>query len=286
MANMFLGFDNQVSGATLTEGSWNSDLPRANLQHEDPTTMARTSNAAAASTKLRFALASPMHLAMVALINTNASVDASYRLQLYSDSGFTTSIYDSGTVDVYPMGTIPYGDIPWGAPNWWTGRPLPAELDRFQRNIRHELSDWQYAQYGQLEIFDTANADGYFEAGRLFIGQGFRPERNASYGAGLQINPRSTILRTLSGGTYALARQPDFSIPVAFEMLTPSEGMRALDIQAAVDLHGECYFEWDTEDPAYWFRKSVFGRLAKLDLLRFPMVLRSALSFQVEGNLW
>lgn len=285
MSSLLLGYDNQVDGATLTGGSWNSSTyARSMLQDYRLSRPARTLDALATSTKVRFALAAPAYVGLVGLMATNATVEATYRLKLFSDSGFTTSVYDSGTVDLYPMGTIPFGDIPWGAPNWWTGRPLAAEIARFQRNIVHPLSVAQYAQYGELAVTDTSNPDSYLQAGRLFVGQAFRPTYGLQAGkAAISLSPRTTIQRARDGTPYFQEERADLSVAFSLDALTDSEAMRALDLQALADLHGEVYVAWDTSRPAYAFRRQVFGRLARLNPIEHPsFALRSA-AFQVEG---
>jgi hypothetical protein len=287
MSNFAVIFDNQADTSILTLGSWAAAYPQSNLKDYRLGKKARTTDAASANTKLRFALASPCYVGAVALLATNLSVDATYQLLLYSDSGFTTQVYDSGVVTLYPAGTIPYGAIPWGAPNWWTAKPLPAEITRFQRNLAHVLSNAMYAQYGELRIFDTANSAGYIEAGRLMVGQSFIPARNVTRDSvALQLTSRTTRVDARDGTPYFDTLKPSFSMPFAFNWLTEDEGLRALDLQVIADTHGEVIVIWDHEEEAYAFRRQVFGRLARLDPVRHPHVATYAVAFQVEGVLY
>ncbi|HEY0915656.1 MAG TPA: hypothetical protein VGE22_12365 [Solimonas sp.] len=287
MSNFLIAYDNQADGATLTAGSYSASLPRDNLKDYRITKKARTTNATAGSTKVRFALTAPCEIGCVALIAGNASVDATYRLQLFSDSGFTTQTYDSGTVDAYPAGSMPNTEIHPDAPNYGTGKPTAAEIARFQRNIVHVLSSAQYAQYGELQITDTTNAAGYLEFGRLFIGRVFEPQNNAAYGdVSLRLTSRSGKARARDGTPYFQQERPDFSVPFSLKWLTEAEAMRLVDMQALVDVHGEVLFLWDHEEPAYAFRRQVFGRLRELDPIEHPLYATYAASFQIEGTLW
>lgn len=285
--NFCIAWDNQVDTATLSLGSWNAgSYGLNNLKDYRLSKKARTTNAAEASTKLRFALADKINIGAVILAGTNCSVEASSQLLIYSDSGFTSLVYDSGVVAAYPDGTIPYGQIPFGAPNWWTGKPLPAEIARFQRNICHVLSNHAYEAYGELRIFDSGNAAGYIEAGRLFVGQAWQPEVNAEYGSvQLRLTPRTRITRARDGTPYWDAERPDFSIPFSLHSLDKDEAMRSLDIQALVDLHGEVWVSWDPDDVEYAFRRQAFGRLAALDPVEHPRWALYKTGFQVEGVL-
>jgi len=286
VGNFLLCYGNKADGATLTGGGWSGTYVRDNLKDYRVAKKARTSDATAANTKLRFALATAAHIGAVGLIAVNATVDATYRLKLFSDSGFTTTVYDSGDVTLYPAGTIPQGQIPWGAPNWWTAQPLPEEIARFQRNLVHVLSDAMYGQYGEIQITDTGNPAGYLEAGRLVVAQAWQPEFNPRYGdAALQLTSRSDVERAADGTPYYTARRADFCIPFALNFLSEDEGMRMLDMQALVDRHGEVMVMWDPENVAHAFRRQVFGRLKALDPVEHPNFATYATAFQVEGTL-
>jgi hypothetical protein len=285
LSNFKLAYGNQADDATLTAGSWNATLARDNLKSYILGKKARSTDATAASTKVRFALAEPAHIGVLGLMATNASVDATYRFQLFSDAGFTASIYDSGTTDVYPLGTIPFGQIPFGAANWWTGRPLAAEVARFQRNVVHVLTNATYAQYGELQITDTTNPDGYFEAGRLFVGSVMQPAMHPEAGKiSLRLTSRTESTRARDGTPYFNEFRPDVCLPFSWDWMDLDEGMRALDIQAIADTHGEVWAAWDTDDVRYLFRRQVFGRLKQLDTLERPAFAQFAMNFEVEGT--
>lgn len=284
MANVFIGFDNQADTAVLTQGSWSTGSPRDNLKDYRVKKVARTTNALAASTTFRFALASPLHIAVLALANTNASPDATFRWRLFTDNTFTTVAYDSGTLPVYPQGSAGWS-MPWGAANWWTSRPTLGEIARYQRNIIHVLAPWQFGQYGDFQLTDTGNPDGYFQAGRLFVGQGFQPRRNASYGAALALKSRTTSSRAEDGTPSFNVKRPDLSMAFGFDWLAEYEAQKLLDLQAIADLHGEVLMLWDHSDPAFQYRKSLLGRLAQLDPISHPQYATWRAAFQVEGAL-
>ena len=52
MADLFVAYDNFFDSATLAGGSWEGTLPLANLQKQQPSTVARTTNDAEASSIL------------------------------------------------------------------------------------------------------------------------------------------------------------------------------------------------------------------------------------------
>lgn len=284
MANFLLAYGNQADDATLTAGSWNASYPLDNLKDYRVAKKARTADALAASTKLRFALASSAYIGAVSLIATNASTAATYQVKLFSDSGFTTTVYDSGSVTLYPAGTIPESQIPAGAPNSGTAKPTAEEIARFQRNINHILSTAMYAQYGEIAITDTTNSAGYIEAGRLFVGSVFRPAENPDHGkASIRVTPRTEIVRARDGTPYFNVQKADLCVPFALDWLTKDEAMKVLDIMVQQDLHGECLVIWDDDDDEYAFRRQVFGHLKQLDPIEHPQYSIYSTAFQVEG---
>jgi len=286
VANFILAYANQIDDAVLSAGAWNAGFPRSELQQYSVKRQARTVDAAAASTVLRFALAAPAYIGALGFVATNASQDATYRYRLFSDAGFAAAIADSGTRALYPSGTIPFGQIPFGGPNWWTGQPTEAELARFQRNAIHVLANRIYAQYGELQITDTGNAAGYFRAGRVFVGSVFQSQWNPAYGkVSLRLQPRTEIARARDGTPYFNRWPADLCLPFALDWLSNDEAMKLLDVQAIADLHGEVFVAWDHEDPQYAFRRQVFGRLKQLDPIEHPLFATYATAFQVEGQI-
>ena len=285
MSSAAIAYGNLADTCTLSGGSWNSTYPLNNLKTRLISVVARSTNALAASTTFTAALLASSPIGALSLEGTNASVNAQVRWRTYSDAGLTALIYDSGLLDIYPDGTMAFGSVHYGAANWWTARPLPADLARFQRGMRHIATTKAAAQYIKCEIVDTANPDGYFQAGRLFVGDVFQPGAGLNYGAAMQLKPLSQVTRSLSGAKQFIKRRPMFTMPVVFGQLTEAEAMRVLDLQAQVDVTGEVILVWDPADKAFRFRKSLYGELAQLDPLQYPTATSRSMAFQIEGVL-
>jgi hypothetical protein len=286
MAKFTLGFDNRADLAFLSRGSWQDAYPLERLNDYRVPIKARTTDLLPASTQVAFELSEPCHVGIVGLMGTNASEKAAYRVTLYTSFDFATVIYDSGVRQLHPLGTLPYGTIAWGAPNWWTALPTSDEVSRFQNNVPHVLTSPMWAQYGIVEIFDSTNPQGYFEAGRLFVGSIFQPQVNPQGGkTSVHLNSRSSVTRAKDGTPYKQIERPDLSMPFALDWLTRDEAMKILDIQAIVDIHGEVIAIEDPDDVTYAFRRQVFGRLAQLDPIEHSSMAVFEAAFQVEGNL-
>jgi hypothetical protein len=285
MENPVIAFGNVVDLAALSGGSWTVGQPQSNLLTLNPSQVARTANALVTSTKLRFTLSSAQLIQMFVLHNVNASPDASFRLRLYSDAAWTTLADDSEETEIYPQGSLPFGFVPWGSPQFWTAKPVLADLQNYQRNIYRRVPGAVYAQSGEFELFDTANPDGYFEAGRLFLGKVFQPQRGMAYGVSDQIKPRSSMSRSFGGTRYFDRQNSDISFPFTLPRLLESEARRVMDLQAEVDVSGEVFFLKDPSDITAWMGRSLFGQLAQLDAISNPTPGNYVAGFQIEGNL-
>ena len=85
MANIFLAWQNRTDEGTLSGGSWLSSLPLTNLQNRQVQKVARSANAAAASTRFGIDLGQARAIGAVALVVHNISVSGYVRVSA-SDS--------------------------------------------------------------------------------------------------------------------------------------------------------------------------------------------------------
>lgn len=90
MANIFLAWQNRVDEGTLSGGSWLSTLPITNMQTRQVQKVARTTNAANASTLFTLDLGSAKQIGVLAAVVHNMSVTAKVRVRgSASSTGFT-----------------------------------------------------------------------------------------------------------------------------------------------------------------------------------------------------
>lgn len=122
MNKALLCFPNRADAGTLTGGAWTTTLPLSNVQDKDIKKIARTSNAATASTQLTLALSTPQAVRLFSLVNTNLGRTAKYRIRWARDAALTQVSFDSGWTDIYPVGTVPYGSFEWEEDGFWDGR--------------------------------------------------------------------------------------------------------------------------------------------------------------------
>jgi hypothetical protein len=86
MANIFLAWQNRVDDGTLSGGSWLSALPLANVQNRQVQKVARSTNAAEASTKFDLDLLSAQSIGVFALVVHNISNVGKVRITASNDA--------------------------------------------------------------------------------------------------------------------------------------------------------------------------------------------------------
>ena len=141
-------------------------------------------------------------------------------------------------------------------------------------------------QYVRVEIDDATNADGYIEAGRLFVADGWQPVRNITYGSSLQWEARTTVQESLSGAEYFDERQPTRVAKVSLDAMTEAEAMgRAFEIQRSVGISGEVLFIWDPADTTHAIRRQYLARLRALSAIENPGPDRWRTPFEIKELL-
>lgn len=261
-----LFYPNIDSKATLSLGSWSATLPLANLQDRTVQLVARTTDAANASSKFlaTFDKARPMNV--VALVNHNLGVDATYRFRLYDDAGLTMLAYDSGAVNVfgtfYDEDTDPGG---WDGGNLWDLGLTAEEREGLTPTLVHLLPTTVSARYLLVELFDSANPAGYVQAGRFFVANGWTPAYNMAYGASLQYEPRDEIAEADSGAEYFNARPAPRVARFELGFMSEAEGMaRAFDMQRTLGTTREVLFMWNQADTLHFLRRTFLARMRVL----------------------
>lgn len=107
-------------------------------------------------------------------------IGSQVRVQLYSDSAYTTQVYDSGTIDFFPFTGAGWGDFDWGSTPWGveegdrTARLAP--LVKFFTQVTASSFKVTITNGGAV---DTS----YFEARRFWLAQAISAPYSARPGA-------------------------------------------------------------------------------------------------------
>jgi len=255
MSNLILGYNNLIDGATLSGGSWSESLPLANLKTRLLSKVARSSNAQAASTLIDIDLGSSKSVRAFGAIRTNLSVSgASYRLRGSNDITFATGLYDSGSVAANAQ-----------TPDLIIG-----------------LAATTNARYWRLEITDAANAAGYVQIGRLFIGPALAPADNYSKGAEIGYRSNSSFSRSIGGVKYFDRRTGERVFSFQLDWLTDAEALgQALELQRVADITGEVLLIVDPADTIFNQKRHFLGTLEQLSPLKNPYLTVHQAAFNV-----
>lgn len=285
MANCLLGFPNRVDAAVLSGGTWSTTLPRSNLQNRVLGKVARSTLATLASTQLDMDMVATKPTKIIALVNHNFSLTAQVRIRGSEVSNFATSVYDSGWLPVWPA-VFTETDLDWEDDNWWTGQYTDEQRAGYTAAYIHVMSTIVRARYWRVEIDDTANAAGYVELGRVFIGTAWQPLTNMSYGAPIGWETKTAVQEALGGAEYFQRRTPYRVQNIALDWLTLADAMgNAFEIQRRAGIDAEVLWVFDPDDTIQALRRRFLGRLQQLSPVQYPYPLINSTAFQIKEVL-
>lgn len=294
MSNEIFAFPDRVIPTTqgptiLSGGSWNASFPLANLQDasdRNMSSMARSTNALAASTVIQGNFTIDRDIKVFVIAKHNMSLAATVRLQLYSDAGWVTQVYDSTALAAWST-FYPTGALNWGHPDLWTGQISVEDQMGFLFDYLHVLPSPIVCKSFKVSIVDTANADGYVQLARCFLAPGWIPEINIAYGAGVQWNDPSVIDRSLGNVKWIDRRDKYRSLTGTIDSMTPAQGVGAFfEMQRRLGITEEMYHVFDPDDVYQALKlRSFFCTFKQLDPLTFPFFQNCAAAFALEEKL-
>jgi len=266
MANCLFAYPDRTLSGSLTGGSWSATLPLVNLKDRLRTKVARSSNALAASTKVDLDLGAQRNLRLLALLYSNLSAAATVQWQLYSDSGYTQLVHDTGAQPV-PWAALDAETLAGWRPDCY--RVLPATLT---------------ARYLRLSIVDTANAAGYVELGRALAMPAWQPQVNLAWGNPIRYDHSATTIENALGGPRYAARRRGLRAQTAdLNHLGADEAHQAiLEMQRTLGRDGELYFVHDPDQTDFYRRqRSYLATLEEPDPLENPYIDSYATSLRL-----
>lgn len=180
-----LGYDDRAKNAIFSGGSWLSTAPLSNVQTDDIQQAAISSDATAASSIMNIDLGETKQVGMFVIGPVNLTEGAgSYRIRSYSDSGYTTPVYDTGTV-VITGDVVDWSDpddwLEWEDVNFWSGI-LPSSVAELPLYIIDVIPISQISettqQWFKIELVDADNVDGRISVGAVRLFETLRPSLN------------------------------------------------------------------------------------------------------------
>lgn len=286
VATITLAWNNRTDAGTVSGGSWLTTLPLVNLQNRQVQRVARSSNATNASTQFTIDLGQARAIGVVALVVHNISVLGRVRITASDTSGFVTTYYNSGWIDVWPAGMIPQSLLEWEEDNFWLGTLSANARAGYQSPFIHLLPSSQSLRYWKVEVDDTTNADGYVQIGRLFMAATWVPTVNYSYGAGLGYEDPTPVDTSLSGAEFFDVRSRFRLFNFELQYIGNAEVYaQALELQRLAGTSGEVLVVPDSADAANQPARAFVGRLARLAPITQPQPTAFTCAFQIKELL-
>lgn len=285
MGNLTLSYRNFADEATITGGSWETTLPLLNLQNRRLARVARSTDTSASSTKMNIDFGTDNQVVnLVGLFRHNFSLTSECRITAGTTEG-GSDLYDSGLFLIWPSVYLPE-DLEWEDDNFWMGTISEEEAEGYPINLIFDLQQSIRARYWTIYIEDSANADGYVESGRLWMGPKWSPQINYDYGAGLLWEARSEFEYTLGGNMFFDERPPAriFSFVLSYVTETEAYGT-VLDIQRLVRNDREVVLIPDPDDAARGFKRNFLGRMRRSDAITQSLFDRHSIAMEVEELL-
>lgn len=273
MANIGLFFPNRCQPAvTVSGGSWLAALPAANVCDPSLAKVARSTDDATASTKIRVDFGSSRSLRAFALINHNLSAAATWRVLLGASSG-GSEVY-AGTLATWVDSTFEAGLVALGMED--------GEYLRSGRPAIVVLPAYYTARHLTVEIEDATNPDGYVQIGRVFAGGGLVPEWNPEYGLKDGWIDKSSKDESESGSEWPTARRRLKTVSFVLAALTLDEGAALHEMQRTLGTIDEVLYVPDVADPDATQRFGMLGTISEMSALDYPYPRHRALPLTIR----
>lgn len=284
MSRVILSYQNRVDEATiLSYGLWSPALPLTNIKSRVLSRVARTTTTDETAGIVRFTLPSNRLIGAVAIVNHNFSVYAQWRYRVFSDSTYTTTVYDSGLLDVWA--SAPAGSIEWEEDNFWSLRLTEEDRKLLTATVILMPTTIERSRYYQIDIIDPTNSDGFLQFGRLFIGKIYQPQINMSLGASVGYESRTLVDESISGAEFFDRRNAPRVARFELALMDANENYQNLDIAKISDTEAEVLFVYDSDDYLALSKKSFMGRLRALSLVEQPYTNYFRTSYEIKELL-
>ena len=285
MSNCLIGFPNRIDSAVLSGGTWAATLPRLNLQNRLLGKVARSTLATLASTQFDMDVVTIKATKILSLVNHNFSLAAKVRIRGSDVPDFTTSIYDSGFLPVWPA-VYASTEVDWEEDSFWAGQYTDEQRAGYTAAYIHVMSTTVRARYWRVEIDDTSNTAGYVQIGRVFIGAAWQPTINMAYGAPIGWETKTAVQESLGGAEYFQRRTPYRVQNIQLDHLTINEALgNAFEIQRRAGIDGEVLWVFDPDDTVHALRRRFLGRLQALSPVQYPYPRINSTAFSIKEIL-
>ena len=209
-----------------------------------------------------------------ALIKHTISQTGKIRWRLSNASDFSSTVYDSGLIDAWPI-VEEFGTLPWGVFSWGGYLNITVAA-QYTISTFAVLSSPVQARYLRIDISDPDNTDGYIQAGRLIAGPAYKPSINYANGVEFEFVDDSRITKSRGGQTFV--DEIERFRRIRFELINLPENEMFQNVFNAIDrLRGvaqDILIIPQPDEPTTWITQNIYGRITQTS----PIV-NSALNF-------
>lgn len=259
--NMIISSTNHVDTAiSITADDEVATLPVENLQDRQIVKIWRN---AQTSAQIDVDFGQGRVVNFVALIKHSLSQLATIRFRFSNEADFTTNVYDSGTIDAWPVleefGTLPWGVFQWGG---FLNPEIAAEYTISTFNV---LDEPVVARFLRIDMSDASNPEGYIEAGRLIAGPAYQPSINYANGVEFEFIDESRV--TKSRGGQIFVDEVERYRRMRFELINIPEAEMFSNVFNQLDrLRGisqDILVIPQPDEPTTWITQNIYGRISQ-----------------------
>ena len=276
--NVLIGWPNRAPGGVFSGGSWQPTLPLSNLKNNDYWECARSRNAALTSTQFEIDLGGERNLRCIALPRHNLSRDALWRVQLGTQQRLADR-FDSMWLPAWRLAFD--GDLlEWESNSFWEGvmdDPYAYVGSQFAAVL--VLPDWINARYVRIQIDDHNNPQRFVQLGQLFVGGGFQPKWNASYGLQDGWVDKTQVAPAGYGSVFSDQRERYRQTRFVLEHLSPTEKAVVYEMQRRQGIAGDVFYAPYPNNQVETQRYGFLGRLEELSPIEYPR-------FNTHSSAW
>lgn len=257
---MIISSTNYSDSGTLTVDNAVGTLPITNLQDRQIVKIWRNSQTTA---QIDMDFGQGRIVDFVALIKHTISQTGKIRYRLSNASNFSTTEYDSGLIDAWPV-VEEFGTLPWGVFSWggYLNITIAAQYTISSFNV---LTSPVQARYLRIDISDPDNTDGYLQAGRLIAGPAYKPSINYANGVQFEFVDESRITKSRGGQTFV--DEVERFRRIRFELINLPENEMFQNVFNAIDrLRGvaqDILVIPQPDEPTTWITQNIYGRIAQ-----------------------
>ena len=269
--NMIISSTNYSDSGTVTVDDAVGTLPITNLQDRQIVKIWRNTQTTA---QIDIDFGQGRIVDFAALIKHTISQTGKIRWRLSNASDFSSTVYDSGLIDAWPI-VEEFGTLPWGVFSWGGYLNITVAA-QYTISTFAVLSSPVQARYLRIDISDPDNADGYIQAGRLIAGPAYKPSINYANGVEFEFVDDSRITKSRGGQTFV--DEIERFRRIRFELINLPENEMFQNVFNAIDrLRGvaqDILIIPQPDEPTTWITQNIYGRITQTS----PIV-NSALNF-------